>query len=139
MYHNYIQQKLIFQKKTKIILNENNKLKAENYDLKDKLKELKVKDEIIEKLKNDNKILNLSLDIKKKEDDLQSSVVQIAQLKSELLLLKSEKDNLFYFMKELILKIKKKKDNHFNHAFSILSAQDQATAKELLQELGVKL
>ena len=136
---NYSRQKLLFQKKLRVISRENDRLKAEIIDLNDKIKEVKKKDEQIEILKKDNKDLNTAINLTAKGIIGEGTPeMQIAKLKSEKLMLEADKDNVLYFIKELILKMKKKKNHHYDHAFSALSEYDRKNVKEMFDEMGFK-
>mmetsp|Transcript_5813 Transcript_5813/g.5042 ORF Transcript_5813/g.5042 Transcript_5813/m.5042 type:complete len:127 (+) Transcript_5813:342-722(+) len=125
-----------------MILQENNKLKAKIIDLERRIEESRVKDSQIEKLKKDNKDLNFTLDLKKKEEsvteDFKRAMMQLADFKAQNVNLETEKENLVYFIDHLIRKIKKKKDNHYDHAFSLLGDDDRESILEIYKKLGIK-
>jgi len=136
---NYGRQKLLFQKKLGIIFRENNRLKAESIDLNEKMKEVKKKDEQIETLKQDIRNMNTAINQNSRGLIAEGSLeMQLAQANSERIRLNVEKENIVFFIKDLILKIKKKKNNHYDHAFSSLSAEDQQAILDLYAEIGFK-
>jgi len=136
---NYGRQKVLFQKKLGIIFRENNRLKAESIDLNEKMKEVKKKDEQIETLKQDIRNMNTAINQNSRGLIAEGSLeMQLAQANSERIRLNVEKENIVFFIKDLILKIKKKKNNHYDHAFSSLSAEDQQAILDLYAEIGFK-
>jgi hypothetical protein len=136
---NYNRQKLLFQKKLGIIFRENNRLKAESIDLNERMKDLRKKEEQIETLKQDMKLLNTTINNNSRGLIPEGSLeMQLAQANSERLRLNAEKENIVFFIKDLILKIKKKKNNHYDHAFSALSADDQQAIIDVFTEIGFK-
>ena len=136
---NYNRQKLLFQKKLGIIFRENNRLKAESIDLNERMKDLRKKEEQIETLKQDIKLLNTTITNNSRGLIPEGSLeMQLAQANSERLRLNAEKENIVFFIKDLILKIKKKKNNHYDHAFSALAAEDQQAILDVFNEIGFK-
>ena len=136
---NYARQKVLFQKKLGIIFRENNRLKAESIDLNEKMKDVKKKDEQIETLKQDMKLLNTTINQHSRGMIAEGSLeMQLAQANSERLRLNAEKENIVFFIKDLILKIKKKKTNHYDHAFSALSGEDQQAILDVFTDIGFK-
>lgn len=138
LFTNYTRQKLLFQKKLGTLFFDNNKLKAEIIDYNNKLKDLPKKDELIESLRKEVKSLNASLNGQSGGMSEGSLEFQLAQLNSDRLRIHGEKENLFYFMKELLLKTKKKKGHHYEHAFSTLSEKDQQMVRDTFNEIGFK-
>jgi len=136
---NYNRQKLLFQKKLGIIFRENNRLKAESIDLNERMKDLRKKEEQIETLKQDIKLLNTAINNNSRGLIPEGSLeMQLAQANSERLRLHAEKENIVFFIKDLILKIKKKKNNHYDHAFSALNVDDQQAILDVFTEIGFK-
>ena len=138
---NYKRQKILFQRKLQTIFTENNKLKAEVFDLEDKLAEIPKMKEQIEALKKDNKTLNNTIDRnfggggKTGEVTLE---MQLIQVKAENLTLVADRDNVFFFIKELLMKTKKKKGHHYEHAWSALNERDQLAVQDIYDQIGFK-
>ena len=63
---------------------------------------------------------------------------KVIKLDYENKILKAEKANFYYLLKETIQKLKKK-NNNLENALSLLNEQEQEEVLELFKELGVKL
>jgi HPt (histidine-containing phosphotransfer) domain-containing protein len=149
IFRNYKKQKRIFERRTIQIAGENNKLKAKMFDLKKQVDDSKAANEI-NKLRQDNKHMMTSLELKtsqiestiKQIDDKDKVInaihMSLAEAKAKTVEYETEKENLFFYIKELMKKFCSR-ENMYQFAFNALSETDQDTITSIKKELGVML
>lgn len=150
LYSNSEKRTKIAEKKLKLLLYNNGRLKAKIVDFENTEQILRKKEKDYDRIKDELNKLSRSHTQKNEElistltksnDDekmMSELFMNLAEARSELATIQGEKENLFYFLQEALKKMKKK-DDHFAYAVSALSEKDQEAVKALYKDLGLKM
>ena len=132
-------------KKLKLLLYDNGRLKArivdystnEEYLLK-KTKDLEsLKDEMNRMTRSNSSVQSeYSSNLKQKDNDSTELLMLLARTKAEATKAQGEKEHLYYFLQESIKRIKKK-SHHFDYAVADLSEKDLENVKAIFTDLGL--